>query len=546
MRLFYGFLLHWVLAFAVHGSDSTSVSISPSRQLLVETTSGVIQGFLDTNTTSLPLNKWLGVPYADDTSGENRWRPPQPVKVKPGQVIDATAYGPACMQGRADGGNGTSVQSEDCLLVNVIAPQNASNLPVYIYTYGGGFDSGSASDPKVDGSFLAAKGIVFANFGYRLSLFGYPHAAEIAEAGETQNFGLLDTRAVVEWMRDNAKQFGGDPEKITLGGESVGAEMTNQYMTAFAQDPIIRAAVMQSGDTSQPMWPLNDQISKIASNMSCPTGKGLLDCLRKKSGSDLQTVLLATGTQFQPVTDNVTIWKDFVKLTREGHTARIPLLCGTNLNEGTLIVNSEPTAYLPTITAYSKSNNLNLPWANLTELEKLYPVPSTAFPTAFNASSAMWRDAHMQCLVHNLATERTQALGLPVWRYRFDLLASNLNSLGTSIGVFHGEDIRFVMGQWRLIQLSPPFVPATPKEIRVSDIMVEAWTNFIKDPFNGPQTPGWKKYDPQDTTSLALLGNSLSGADLGDYVAADYACDFWNGVLPIFPQTFPTCGSWTC
>jgi hypothetical protein len=105
------------------------------------------------------------------------------------------------------------------------------------------------------------------------------------------------------------------------------AEMTNQYMTAFAEDPIIRAAVMQSADSeyclsvlvrlllislkaSQPMWPLNDQISKIATNMSCPTGHGLLDCLRTKSATDLQKVLLATGTQFQPVTDNVTIWKE--------------------------------------------------------------------------------------------------------------------------------------------------------------------------------------------------------------------------------------------
>lgn len=92
----------------------------------------------------------------------------------------------------------------------------------------------------------------------------------------------------------------------------------------------------------------------------------------------------------------------------------------------------------------------------------------------------MWRDAHMQCLMHNLATERTRALKLPVWRYRFDLVADNLNSRGTRIGAFHGEDIRFVMGQWRLIVLSPPFVPATPEEIRVSDIMVDAWTNFIK------------------------------------------------------------------
>lgn len=137
-------------------------------------------------------------------------------------------------------------------------------------------------------------------------------------------------------------------------------------------------------------------------------------------------------------------------------------------------------AVLIAYTDFSKSNNLNMPWANLTELEKLYPTPSKAFPSGFNASAGIWRDAHMLCLVHNLATERTRALRLPVWRYRFDLVADNLNSLGRSIGAFHGEDIRFVMGQWRLIELSPPFIPATPEEIRISDIMVEAWTNFIK------------------------------------------------------------------
>lgn len=121
-----------------------------------------------------------------------------------------------------------------------------------------------------------------------------------------------------------------------------------------------------------------------------------------------------------------------------------------------------------------------MPWANLTEMEKLYPVPSSEFPSGFNASAQIWRDAHMQCLVHNLATERTRALELPVWRYRFDLVAANLNSLGASVGAFHGEDIRFVMGQLRLLPLSAPFLPATPDELRVSEIMVNAWTNFIK------------------------------------------------------------------
>lgn len=93
-------------------------------------------------------------------------------------------------------------------------------LPPSLSSYsGGGFDSGASSDPKIDGSFMAAKGLVFASYNYRLSLWAWPHATEIADAGETQNFGLLDTRAAIEWMKANAKAFGGDPEKIVLGGK---------------------------------------------------------------------------------------------------------------------------------------------------------------------------------------------------------------------------------------------------------------------------------------------------------------------------------------
>lgn len=86
----------------------------------------------------------------------------------------------------------------------------------------------------------------------------------------------------------------------------------------------------------------------------------------------------------------------------------------------------------------------------------------------------------MLCLASNLAIHRTTALKLPVWRYRFDHVANNLNSRGVRIGAFHGSDIRFVMGTWRTIVLSPPFVAATPEQIRLSDVMVKAWTNFVK------------------------------------------------------------------
>ncbi|KAL0576436.1 hypothetical protein V5O48_005541 [Marasmius crinis-equi] len=535
-------MLPYTLAWlSVVGFCGLASALEYDSGLIVSTTSGKVGGYLDVSVpgVTIPLKKWLGMRYGADTAFENRWRPPQPVVVSDaGEIFDATSYGPACLQGRADGGNGTSIQSEDCLRINIIAPAGAHDLPVYVYSYGGGFDSGASSDPKIDGSYLAAKGIVFASYNYRLSLFGYPHALEIAEAGETQNFGLLDTRAAVEWVRENVEKFGGDPKKITLGGESVGAEMTNQYLSAYPDDPIIRGAVMQSSDTSQPMWGLNDQLSIIARNLSCPTGRGELDCLRKISGEDLKQTLLATGVQFQPVTDNITIFKDYVKQTKERRTAQVPLLIGTNKDEGTLIVEGEPTAYLSDIVQYSKSNNLNFPFSNLSALQRLYPVPSPAFPTAYNASAAIWRDAHMLCLAHNLAHWRTSALNLPVWRYRFDFVADNLNSRGSRIGTFHGEDIRFVMGTWRTIVLSPPFVEATEEEIEISNLMVEGWTNFVKDPHSGPRISGWRRYDPEDPTTLAILGKSTTAAEPGNHYETDKPCEYWNMILPIFPQVY--------
>lgn len=110
----------------------TVVTVGAADSLLVQTTSGKVQGYLDTTTTSVPLHKWYGVRFAQDTSGENRWRPPK-AYFDGTSVFNASSFGPACLQGRANGGNGTSVQSEDCLRINVIAPAGAKSLPVYIY-----------------------------------------------------------------------------------------------------------------------------------------------------------------------------------------------------------------------------------------------------------------------------------------------------------------------------------------------------------------------------------------------------------------------------
>lgn len=115
---------------AVHAELTNLTSLPP-----ISTTSGKVQGYLDGSTTSTQLQKWYGIRFAQDTSGRNRWRPPQPfTDANPDTVFNATEFGPACMQGRADGGNGTSVQSEDCLRINVVSPVGAKGLPIYVYS----------------------------------------------------------------------------------------------------------------------------------------------------------------------------------------------------------------------------------------------------------------------------------------------------------------------------------------------------------------------------------------------------------------------------
>ncbi|KIJ63639.1 hypothetical protein HYDPIDRAFT_92144 [Hydnomerulius pinastri MD-312] len=531
----------------VRGDQEFPDSYPYPQPLIVNTTTGTYQGYLDVNTTDVNLHKWYGMHFAATTAGANRWRPPQPYAVPTG-VQNATAMGAACMQGIYNAGNGTQNQSEDCLFMNVVAPVGAQGLPVYVYSFGGGFDSNAASDPKIDGSWLASRDIVFVSYNYRLALWAFPASPEIAEAGETQNLAVLDTRAAVEWTFANIAQFGGDPTKITFGGNALtqtGAEMTLYYLGAYWQDPLIRGAVMQSSDTSQPMWPLGQQLNIMAENFSCPTGAGQLDCLRQVDPFDLQKVLIATGAQFQPVIDNITVFSDPVRLQIIGQTAKVPLLIGNNKNEGQTIVNGEPTSYTNE-TAYIRSNNLNMPMANVDVVLGYYPSPSEEYPSIINATSAMWRDVHMICLSSNLALWRTQLLKLPVWRYEFALVADNLNSEGASIGTFHGEDIQFVMGTLYTIADQAPYIPATPFEWNVSDYMVTAWTNFIKDPELGPRIPGWNQYDPSDPSTLALLGVSETGALVGNATAIDATCAYWNQILPLFPRTYPECGTWTC
>ena len=203
------------------------------------------------------VKSWKGIPFAAPPVGANGWRPPQPV-TKWRAVRDATHYGHDCMQlpFPSDAAPLGTEPSEDCLVLNIWAPQRAAKgakLPVIAWIYGGGFVNGGSSPATYSGENLARKGVVFVSFNYRLGRFGtflHPQLiAENADGGPVGNYGFMDQLAALQWIKRNVAAFGGDPGNVTLVGESAGGMSVNTMLTSpMAQGLFQRAVIMSGGD----------------------------------------------------------------------------------------------------------------------------------------------------------------------------------------------------------------------------------------------------------------------------------------------------------
>jgi carboxylesterase type B len=153
----------------------------------------IVNGFVENNT-----NVYLGIPFAETTGGENRWKAPKSLTSFPGASLDATTYGPSCAQ--AMSGNAITAQSEDCLNLNIWTPSSGTDLPVFVYIYGGS-GTGGSSNGHWQGYNFARKDVIYVNFNYRESLFASPNAPELE--GQSQNFGILDVELALQWIYDN-------------------------------------------------------------------------------------------------------------------------------------------------------------------------------------------------------------------------------------------------------------------------------------------------------------------------------------------------------
>ncbi|KZT67296.1 sterol esterase [Daedalea quercina L-15889] len=315
-------------------------------------------------TTSGNITSFLGMNYAQPPVGSLRFAAPQEPSSFSG-VVDATAYGAACPQQdivlpellpknvtiASSGG----LVSEDCLNINVIKPATASlgdNLPVLFWIFGGAFEIGDAS--TYDGSLYVQRSIdlgmpiIFVAPNYRVSAFGFIASQEILEANAT-NLGLRDQRLALQWVNKYISQFGGDPDKVTIWGESAGAFSVAAHLVWNDGDPegLFRAAVMESGPpislgTIEDGQPYYDQ---LVENTGCYGQNDTLSCLRSVDYSVLEAAIAESPSFFsyqslrlawQPHIDGQFILRNGMKYIQEGIYAKVPIIIGDCYDEGTL------------------------------------------------------------------------------------------------------------------------------------------------------------------------------------------------------------------
>ncbi|KAL4815008.1 Alpha/Beta hydrolase protein [Aspergillus spinulosporus] len=312
---------------------------------------GIVHGIY--NDTAHRVRAFLGIPYAEPATGDLRFAPPQP-RTPSQHPINASSFGAPCPQVyNYDNESIWSVlpyriwnaedMSEDCLLVNVWTPteQQTKNSTaerkgkaVMLFIHGGGFGEGAGSVGFYDGVDLANSGdVVVVTFNYRLNVFGYPNAPglDLAE----QNPGLLDQRLAVQWVRQNIANFGGDPDRILLFGQSAGGASVDAYAYAYPEDPLVSGFVLQSGtvslfnnaDTAHANW------NRLSTAVGCGAGDGSLACMRKIPFPRILDALSNGSYTFTPVVDNRTVFSDYTARAKGGGLARLPTLTGINARE---------------------------------------------------------------------------------------------------------------------------------------------------------------------------------------------------------------------
>ncbi|KAI9758888.1 MAG: hypothetical protein M4579_002772 [Chaenotheca gracillima] len=511
---------------------------APSATATID--SGVVVG----TTTSVPsatvsVNKFLGIPFA--ASPPERFSPP----AKPASwssPLDVSAFKPACIQQFNDPESTREFQetvfnspppqeSEDCLYLNVFVPASpapSGGRAVFFWIFGGGLEFGNAGQPFYDGSsFAANQDIIVVTTNYRTNVFGFPSSPELPLTG--QNLGFLDQRFALQWVQNNIAEFGGDPKKVTIGGQSAGAESVDALVTGFAKNAPFRGAILQSGQISVfPLEPGNGSLpawETLVKSLGCEGQPSELACVRAAPASTVRTTIETDELIFYPVTDEVTFVSNPALRRSVRDIATVPLLLGSLSQEG--------RAFTYGMDNLEEFVSMEIPSGKIVAaaLNLAYPIGSPGISNANDQIGQIFTELVFQCPAADLSHE-SAAAGIPTWRYYYNATFPNIQPY-PGLGDFHSSEIPIVFGTY-------PTEGATAQEVGLSKFMQTAWATFVKNPASGP---GWSRVGLLPGKDLANIGsNGATGETIISELPLDKRCAIFDplylleGLLPTLKE----------
>jgi para-nitrobenzyl esterase len=482
-----------------------------------------VEGGLAQGTSEDGLKVYKGIPFAAPPVGDLRWRAPQPAAKWDG-VLKADKYGPSPIQGMRMGNMGGQGpgSSEDCLYLNIWTPAKSSKdrIPVFVWIYGGGFNMGSTSTPGYSGENLAKKGVVFVSIAYRVGRIGFFAHPELTAENPNKssgNYGLLDMIAGLRWIQKNIAAFGGDPQKVTIFGESAGGIAVSMLCASPLAKGLFHGAISQSGGSFAPprpsplhgenMQPLADAERSGEAYLKS-AGVSSIAELRKVPADKLPAGGMGQGQHLGmawPIVDGWVIPDDQYKLYESGQYNDTPILVGYNSDEGlSFQPPKNPEEYIATVKS---------------RFGRFADTLLIAYPPGEGKVAKTARDLMRDVTFgwHTWVWARLQAKTgkSKAFYYYFDQHPDYpADSPQFGQGSPHGQDVAYVFqhlnnsggppGQTRTV---------TKTDQDISEAMATYWTNFAKhgDP-NGKGVPEWPAFSDSNPVVMYFSQTPHTGA----------------------------------
>lgn len=427
------------------------------------------------------LNVFKGIPFAMPPVGSLRWKPPVPMPPWSG-TRQAADYGPACFQPKPQLSNiytrDPMPMSENCLTLNIWAPRAARNAPVFFWIYGGALTGGASREPLYDGAKLADQGVVVVSINYRLGVLGWlahPELSKESPLGISGNYGLLDQIEALRWVRRNIHAFGGDPQNVTIAGESAGGLSVMYLMASPSARGLFSKAIAESAymisvpelkQESFGMPSAEESGTKLLAALHAPD----IAALRAMDAGALTEAATAAGFGPWPVIDEHVLLHQLVEVFDKGEQAHVPILAGFNSGEIRSLMILAPH---PPASAAEYESVIRDRYADLAdEFLRLYPSANMQESIIATTRDALYGWTAMRLV------KKQAALGQPSFLYFFDHGYPAEDA--AHLHAFHASELPYVFGTADQTPPLWPKIPDTRVEKKLSDAMIGYWTSFAR------------------------------------------------------------------